>query len=529
MQSANCPTYTYDCYEMLANNHFTDVDQPYSLGGAFNQDEVCIWEDGIETAELGQFQGNTYVTAGIDVGYTEGVMASANLLSGEHYLLSCSLRVNTDAPESFNLALIDKSTHTSACTTIQGSSRLRYIDFLAIPSSSKQVVVLEQGVNIGTSWQVFTFCFSPNNNYDRIILYPKPKTNQQSNYFDFDDVSLKNMDDIATPVSEFSFIDDNNDDCNYGSVQIGPECAIPGVTYSWSPTTGLSDPHVANPWVTGGNHATTYTLTASYGGGFCYATGQTSESAASQASATITIPDGEDIAWIKSNVSWSSGTPDYVSDKTFYIDGLFTIEQDFRFYNCNFYMGENARIELDGGDFTFENSNQSNFIKACEEDIFWDGIYVDGASQLVWIESTPLGSSEILFSNSENGIVSSNAGGVIVDNVFFDRNHRALQVTPEPYAYLNTVTIYNSKFDCTTPLNDNGSDYFPQYAIEINGQRDDIFSDYTTIVDECEFIGREVEFSLKNLMFPFRLVSFQDIIINMYQSVDRLKIGLFMF
>lgn len=48
-------------------------------------------------------------------------------------------------------------------------------------------------------------------------------------------------------------------------VVIGPDCVIPGATYAWTPSTGLSNPNVANPKVTppsvNGNSTQTYTLT----------------------------------------------------------------------------------------------------------------------------------------------------------------------------------------------------------------------------------------------------------------------------
>jgi gliding motility-associated-like protein len=54
--------------------------------------------------------------------------------------------------------------------------------------------------------------------------------------------------------------------CNQSPVPIGTN-AIPGLVYRWSPSTGLSDPNIANPKATP-NIKTTYTLTtSSYGGG----------------------------------------------------------------------------------------------------------------------------------------------------------------------------------------------------------------------------------------------------------------------
>jgi|GEM_PF-493732 len=69
---------------------------------------------------------------------------------------------------------------------------------------------------------------------------------------------------VANPGPAVSF-------CSGGSVQIGSP-AVAGTTYSWSPTTGLSDPTAAQPTVTGTNTtsapiSTTYTLTATTANG----------------------------------------------------------------------------------------------------------------------------------------------------------------------------------------------------------------------------------------------------------------------
>lgn len=55
--------------------------------------------------------------------------------------------------------------------------------------------------------------------------------------------------------------------CNRYPVQIGAN-ATPGLTYSWSPTTGLSDPAAANPFAVPENN-TTYVLTTRNSGGGC--------------------------------------------------------------------------------------------------------------------------------------------------------------------------------------------------------------------------------------------------------------------
>jgi gliding motility-associated-like protein len=81
--------------------------------------------------------------------------------------------------------------------------------------------------------------------------------------------------------------------CSGGSAQLGTT-AIAGTTYSWSPTTGLSDPNIANPTVsitntTGAPIITTYTLTATTANG-CIAT-NTVQVTVNQAAVATTGPD----------------------------------------------------------------------------------------------------------------------------------------------------------------------------------------------------------------------------------------------
>ena len=69
-------------------------------------------------------------------------------------------------------------------------------------------------------------------------------------------------DEVTVVVNEFSLPALTSPTiCQNASVRIGPT-PRPGVAYAWSPTTGLSDPGVANPIVSGLTSSTTYTLSA---------------------------------------------------------------------------------------------------------------------------------------------------------------------------------------------------------------------------------------------------------------------------
>lgn len=55
--------------------------------------------------------------------------------------------------------------------------------------------------------------------------------------------------------------------CNHNPVPIGA-ISKPGLVYNWSPATGLSDPHIANP-IAAPDNTTKYILTTSHDGGGC--------------------------------------------------------------------------------------------------------------------------------------------------------------------------------------------------------------------------------------------------------------------
>ncbi|MBL4710042.1 MAG: hypothetical protein JKY48_16555, partial [Flavobacteriales bacterium] len=78
-----------------------------------------------------------------------------------------------------------------------------------------------------------------------------------------------------------------------------------------------------------------------------------------------TIPDNEDVTWLKANVSSGSST---ISNEAFFVEGLFTVNENINFVNCDFYMNEDARIDINSGSqFDFKSTNSTNnVIKSCD-------------------------------------------------------------------------------------------------------------------------------------------------------------------
>ncbi|MFY7840017.1 MAG: gliding motility-associated C-terminal domain-containing protein [Lacibacter sp.] len=111
--------------------------------------------------------------------------------------------------------------------------------------------------------------------------------------------------------------------CGTTPVLIG-ENAKPGLTYRWSPATGLSDPNIANPFASP-PVTTRYVVTVYSGGGGCYKTdtvlirssnpdttlsfaGKYAFCSASGDSAVVSVQPGATVQWYKNNLVLSGAT-----------------------------------------------------------------------------------------------------------------------------------------------------------------------------------------------------------------------------
>ncbi|MBL4710420.1 MAG: T9SS type A sorting domain-containing protein, partial [Flavobacteriales bacterium] len=187
------------------------------------------------------------------------------------------------------------------------------------------------------------------------------------------------------------------------------------------------------------------------------------------------LEDGKDIVWGEFSsveINPNSNSSGYESNgATFIVEGEFTINQDWTCTNCQFWMEENAKINVSyGTTFDFAGSSTS-FIKACDNR--WDGIYATGTGEILLSEVHP-------FKGSDAGLVSNNGADIVVDLVDFEQNE--VCVTSNSYQSVGSqeLKISNSHFSCNPPLQyANGDYYYPQTAIQL----DKLFSllDVTTV------------------------------------------------
>ena len=295
------------------------------------------------------------------------------------------------------------------------------------------------------SWKVFSVCITANNNYDRLLIFPESINLSFAfhHQIDVDDVSMRELTLDAGPDYY----------CESAPVTIGPSCVIPGAIYTWTPSAGLSNPNIPNP-TAAPTENTEYTLTMSFAGSSCTITDKVEV----YNIAPTEIPDGADVDWIKLNLPYTIGqtntleTSDnfvIVSGMELKIMGNFSVDENFAFRDCKILMAEDARIDVNDGGFVIDGfaapGTTNRYIKSCDPDKFWDGIYVNktvsnNAHILIfdnqfWRFKPELYNSRLLFANSKNGIVLYNGPRALVSCVTFDRNDRVLDV--KPYANIS--------------------------------------------------------------------------------------------
>jgi hypothetical protein len=117
----------------------------------------------------------------------------------------------------------------------------------------------------------------------------------------------------------------------------------------------------------------------------------------------IVLPDGANMSTLLPNTQ--------VNNTTFTVYGTITIDDDYTFDNCEFYLMPDAALEVAGGvDVTFERSN----LQACG-DFKWDRILHDQAnSSLTLIECR--------LRDAMRGVHSINDAALLLSRNFFEAN-----------------------------------------------------------------------------------------------------------
>jgi len=189
------------------------------------------------------------------------------------------------------------------------------------------------------------------------------------------------------------------------------------------------------------------------------------------------IPLGQNATWADANFGLCTGV---IRDKIIQINGIFTVNQNLTFLDCDLQMAANSRIVVNNSALLriVDMDGKLNQIKTCAPNDFWDGIFVDGAANAgLWIrgnQSTQGPDMNIKISNMKDGIVYTDLavnGASTIENVYFDRNERCVKIDN---ANINsapltekTFTVENCNFDCTAPLVNSSSSYYPSVAIEL--------------------------------------------------------------
>lgn len=450
-----CPTIVQPPEKLIKNGGFEITKLPFDRFGGFTNGEVCewkrlFWSPFIEIEANGNYKAAFWCLSGTNGAASQGIYQELNFTASTEYTLSFDLNAELSAsyhhkPKSFRAFLIKKSVLTSIPADYNSFKNF----------NNNQEIVNIPGAQVNASVSEFSFCFTANDNYDAIYFFPDPSASVAGHtvvYFD-------NVDVREFTVSANAGPDVNNYPCDLPK-QIGPAHPIQGATYSWSPTTGLSESNVANPYASPSS-TTTYTLTTSIGN--CSATDQVTVTALNTPAADFVFPDGKDIAWgrIKSiDIDLNQNTNKYESSNaSFYIDGELTVDADWTLSNCKLWMGENASIKvINGATFKF-NGTASSFIKSCASR--WDGIYADNNSSIEISDAHP-------FRHADNGIVSLNGADLLVNQVDFEQNKRCITSSSTAAARPQVMRIQNNHFSCTPPLQKaNGNYYYPNKVMVV--------------------------------------------------------------
>lgn len=99
-----------------------------------------------------------------------------------------------------------------------------------------------------------------------------------------------------------------------------------------------------------------------------------------------------------------------VINKTFYINGTFTVDQNLQLENCDVFLGADAKIVLNPGKRLIVHNSH---LRAC--DLMWDGIYVSYSNSFVEVRTS-------IIEDGKNAVVSENGGGHSIRSSLFNKN-----------------------------------------------------------------------------------------------------------
>lgn len=477
-----CSPYNLTCGELITNGGFDNLTTPINNNNdtrPFRDGIVCDWDFGHETPQINGYPSNPAAMmwvngkakvpgsgSSVERIYGESILKSVQLTQNKTYLISFKLNhlvigtTNQPLPDVFKVKLL----HSGNVPTANGDTRNPLMYDFDSNISQDVADVPEAAIDLNSStWEEFTFCFTANANYDRILFYPYEfMVAPALDRILLDDVSLK----------EF-VIDAGNDITPAGpiascSVQSNLSSALTcmpssgNYSYSWTPIDGLNDPSLPNPTVnTNPFKTTTYTLEVTHNNNFGFADCSVTDAVNVLPSPEV-LADGSTIAGLRQKFSLPPMANNLVNQDV-YITGTFNVNETFEFENCNIIMDENARIIVkSNAELRLVNGTVVN---SCSDGIYWNSIIVRG------VNGGSIYVDDCEFYNSNSGIFINDVHADFeIKNSLFDKNHLALtlNLTSGNTAYANKAIVQNNTFECSAPVKDaQGNELYPTFAVKL--------------------------------------------------------------
>ncbi|MCK4764661.1 MAG: hypothetical protein KAW12_20855 [Candidatus Aminicenantes bacterium] len=262
--------------EKITNNNISYLDSwcinnPYF----FNQNHVACWKsshgnpfvsfiESVSGNQYSEFQKDATMTAN-DNGTGTGVYQDVSISSGRIYVLTYKYQVknakcfvggsNNYFPTVSNFGILDNF-YVKFVNKSSSFTPPHYGNVFETPPTPISYQLIDQLENISAGGVITkTVCIEANANYNAIWFYPKQDSSNATNN---SRIRL-----VKANMYEVGAGNDANFGCT-GTTTLGYGCATAGVSFSWSPSTGLSATNILNPTVNASslsNGSHTYTLT----------------------------------------------------------------------------------------------------------------------------------------------------------------------------------------------------------------------------------------------------------------------------
>ncbi len=198
--------------------------------------------------------------------------------------------------------------------------------------------------------------------------------------------------------------------CNTGATTL---IASGANTYVWSPSTGLSNPNIANP-VANPTVTTTYIVTGTTGNCTATATVTVNPLPNCAINSTVLHPYNLTTNYAQTLVSANSGNPN-ITGWDIIMNGDLDINTPITFTDCNIIMANNTKIILEKDLVITKGTHIYN---CCG---MWDGIYVPSPWNLIINDNS-------LIEDAKHAVVSQNGGKYGINTAIFNQNYTTIEV-----------------------------------------------------------------------------------------------------